>query len=87
MEAMQKAGLTPMEVLVASTQGGARAMRREAEVGTLEPGKRADLLVVGADPTRTIANLRRVRIVMRGGVARPIEEFRQRPEGRAAVSR
>ena len=41
MEAMQAAGMTPMEVLVASTKGGARAMGRD-DVGTLEKGKRAD---------------------------------------------
>jgi len=78
MEAMQAAGMTPMEVLVASTAGGARAMGRESEVGTLEPGKAADLILLGADPTRAAANLRQLRWVVRGGVARRAEEFRAR---------
>ena len=58
MEAMQAAGMTPMEVLVASTRGGARAMGRD-DVGTLEKGKRADFVLVGADPLADAANLRK----------------------------
>lgn len=76
MEAMEKAGLTPMQVLVSATQGGGRAMGREQTLGTLEKGKTADLLVVAGDPTASIANLRRVRQVMHGGVLRSIEELR-----------
>lgn len=75
MEAMQAAGLTPMQVLVASTRGGALAMGREKDFGTVEKGKAADLLVVGADPTADIANLRKVRHVVRGGVVRSIAEL------------
>jgi imidazolonepropionase-like amidohydrolase len=75
MEAMQAAGLTPMQVLVASTHGGALAMGRDKEIGTVEKGKLADLLIVGADPAADVANLRKVRYVVRGGVMRPIEEL------------
>jgi imidazolonepropionase-like amidohydrolase len=67
MEEMQAAGLTPMEVLVASTRNGARAMGRERDLGTLEPGKAADLVVLGADPLADIRNIRQVRYVMRAG--------------------
>lgn len=76
MEAMQDAGLTPHDVLIASTSGGARAMRREAEIGTIETGKIADLVVVVADPTLDIRHMRRVRYVMRGGELRPLAELR-----------
>jgi imidazolonepropionase-like amidohydrolase len=76
MEAMQAAGMTAMQVLVASTRGGALAMRRDAEFGTVEKGKMADLLVVGADPSADIANLRKLQYVVRGGVVRPQEELR-----------
>ncbi len=75
MEAMQAAGLAPMEVLVAATRNGARAMGRETDVGTVEAGKIADLVVVAADPLADVGNLRRVRYVVRGGVLRPIEEL------------
>ena len=75
MEAMQAAGLTPMQVLVASTRGGALAMGVEKKTGTIAKGKDADLLVVGADPTRDVANLRQVRFVVRAGVLRTIAEL------------
>jgi len=75
MEAMQRAGMSPMDVIVSATRNGARAMGREAEFGTVAPGKLADLVLVAADPTRDIANLRRVSWVIRGGVARSLAEM------------
>ena len=67
--------MTPGDVLIAATRGGARALDRSADLGTVEKGKLADLLVVGADPTAAIRNLRQVRYVVRGGVVRPIAEL------------
>ena len=67
MEEMVRAGMSPMDVIVASTRNGARAMGRERELGTIEAGKLADLLVLTADPTTAIANVREIRYVMRGG--------------------
>lgn len=67
MEAMAAAGLTPMDVLIASTRTGARAMGRADDFGTLEEGKIADLVVLDADPLADVRNLRRVRLVVRGG--------------------
>ena len=67
MEAMVAAGLTPMEVIVASTRTSAHAMGRLKDFGTLERGKSADLVVLDADPLADIHNVRRVRAVMRAG--------------------
>lgn len=77
MEAMQAAGLTPMQVLVASTKGGSLAMGAAAakDFGTLEVGKAADLLIVAGDPTKDVAAMRKVRLVMRGGNLRPVTEL------------
>ncbi len=75
MEWMQRAGMRPMDIIVAATRNGARAMGREADFGTVEPGKLADLLLVAADPMRDVANLRRVAWVVRGGVARSLAEM------------
>jgi imidazolonepropionase-like amidohydrolase len=66
MEAMAAAGLSPMDVLVASTQNAARAMGRDS-IGTLRVGMAADLVVLDADPLADVANLRAVRLVARGG--------------------
>ena len=79
MEAMQAAGLTPMEVIVASTRGGSLAMGAASVTGTLEKGKSADLIVVAADPAKDVANLRKVLFVMRAGVLRSQSELRAIP--------
>ena len=67
---MQRAGLSAAEVLAASTVVAARAAGIAAEAGTIEAGKRADLVVLDADPTADISNARRVRHVMRNGALR-----------------
>jgi imidazolonepropionase-like amidohydrolase len=68
MLAMQEAGLSPMSVLVAATRDAARAMGREDDLGTVEAGKIADLVVVEGDPTLDTRNLRRLTRVIRAGV-------------------
>jgi imidazolonepropionase-like amidohydrolase len=68
LERMAEAGLAPLAILKAATQGGARAMGRGSDLGTLEPGKRADLLVLDADPQSDIRHVRRIHRVVRGGV-------------------
>ena len=77
MEAMAGAGMTPMQVLIASTRNAARAMGRE-DIGTLEAGKLADLVVLDADPLAAVSNLRRVRLVARGGEIWTREELEYR---------
>jgi imidazolonepropionase-like amidohydrolase len=67
MEAMQRAGLSAGEVLTAATVAAARALGIAGEAGSVEAGKRADLVVLDADPTADIANARRVRLVVRNG--------------------
>jgi imidazolonepropionase-like amidohydrolase len=68
---MQRAGLTPMEVIVAATRNAARVLGRADELGTLEPGKRADLLVLEADPLADLGAFNRIEWVVRGGHAIP----------------
>lgn len=68
LELMLQAGMTPAEIVVAATRNGARAASRGAELGTVEPGKLADIMVVGGDPLADIHALADVRLVLRGGV-------------------
>ena len=67
MEAMQAAGLSAADVFASSTIVAARAAGIAGETGSIEQGKRADLVVFGADPTVDIANARRVEMVIRNG--------------------
>ncbi len=67
IELYAKAGFTNMEALQASTKTAAQAMRVLNDVGTIEKGKRADLLVLDANPLENISNIRTVRYVMKDG--------------------
>jgi imidazolonepropionase-like amidohydrolase len=67
MKGLQDAGAAPMDVLVAATRNGAAAYGLLDDRGTLERGKRADLLVLDADPMLDIDNMRRIRLVMKNG--------------------
>ena len=67
IELYVKAGFTNMEALQAATKTAAQAMRVLNDVGTIEKGKRADLLVLDANPLENISNIRTVRYVMKDG--------------------
>ncbi len=67
MEMMVKAGLTPMQALVAGTGGAAHVWRLEQNLGTIQAGKQADLLVLNANPLTDIRNTRQIDSVWIGG--------------------
>jgi imidazolonepropionase-like amidohydrolase len=69
MQLLLDAGLTPAEVLVAATRNGAFAIGKDAELGTLEPGKLADIIIVDGDPLSDLAALHNVRVVIYAGTA------------------
>ena len=63
----RQAGLSPMESLQVVTRNAARLLGLDADVGTVEAGKAADLLLLDADPLAAAANLGRVAAVFRNG--------------------
>jgi imidazolonepropionase-like amidohydrolase len=67
MELLVGAGWSPLEAIGAGTRDAAIAIGLEKEIGTVEPGKAADLVVVRGDPTRNISDVRQVTHVVKGG--------------------
>lgn len=62
-----QAGLSPMEALQAATRNPARFLNRESELGTIETGKIADLVLLDANPLDDIANTQKIFAVVSGG--------------------
>ncbi|REL24928.1 hypothetical protein DYD21_15495 [Rhodohalobacter sp. SW132] len=71
MELMQDAGMTPIEVLTSATRYAAECMQIDENLGTLEPGKAADFLVVENNPLEDIRNLREIYGVYISGIQVP----------------
>jgi len=67
MELLVQAGIPPAEVIRIATRNGAESLGLLAETGTVAAGKRADLVVLDADPTADIANVRRIEKVFLAG--------------------
>lgn len=67
LELHVRAGLTPMEAIQSATRDAARMIGCEEDFGTIEPGKRADLLVLDGNPLADIRNTRSLDVVIRGG--------------------
>jgi imidazolonepropionase-like amidohydrolase len=67
LELMVKAGLTPKEALQSATRVAATCMKLDATLGTLEPGKWGDFVVLDADPLADISNVRRIHSVWIAG--------------------
>ncbi len=66
-ELMVRYGMTPMQAIVAGTLNGATLLGKEQDVGSIAPGKNADLVAVRGDPLQDITLLQHVDFVMKGG--------------------
>jgi imidazolonepropionase-like amidohydrolase len=68
IELYVQAGFTPMEAIQAATIVPARVMGLDKEIGTVEPGKRADVIILDGNPLESIRNIRKVEFVITNGV-------------------
>jgi imidazolonepropionase-like amidohydrolase len=94
LEYLVEAGLTPLEALNTATINAARYLDREKTEGTVERGKRADLVLLDADPLADIRNTRKIALVIVNGrltsepaAAKPHETARPKPRKGPATSR
>jgi len=67
LEEYVAAGLSPLEAIMTATRNGARLLRAEREIGTIEAGKLADLVILDANPLEDIKNTRKIWKVIQGG--------------------
>ncbi len=67
IELMAQAGMTPMQIIVAATKNAAHVSGIDSELGTLEPGRAADILVVTGDPLADLTALSNPRMVLHDG--------------------
>lgn len=65
---MHEAGMSPSDIIIASTKHAAEVCGLGKKLGTLEQGKIADILVIEENPLQDLANLKRVRLVIKEGV-------------------
>ena len=72
------AGMSPVDALVSATTTPARVLGLSGEIGRLEPGYRADIVVTEGDPTLDILALQAIRLTVRDGVPIPVDELRGR---------
>lgn len=64
---VEEVGLAPMQAILAATRDSAALVRKDAVLGTVEPGKIADLLIVNADPLADIKNTQKIEMVIKDG--------------------
>jgi imidazolonepropionase-like amidohydrolase len=72
-ELMVKHGMTPLQAIAAATVNAADLLGLTSEIGTIEPGKAADLIAVEGDPLADVTVLKRMAFVMKDGRAVPLE--------------
>lgn len=77
LELYVDAGIPAPKVLQIATLGAARVMKKDQELGSLAPGKLADLIVVDGDPSKDISDIRKVRVVVKDGVRYQVSELDQ----------
>jgi imidazolonepropionase-like amidohydrolase len=67
LELMVEAGISPMEAIMAGTRNAADNLGKTNELGTIEPGKLADIIAVSGDPLKDIRDTREIKLVIKDG--------------------
>jgi imidazolonepropionase-like amidohydrolase len=82
IELLVEAGFSPVEAIKIATLNGATYLGRQNEIGTIAPGKNADLVVIKGDPSSRIADIENVEIVFKDGVGYDSQKLIDSVKGR-----
>lgn len=85
VELLVEAGFTPVEAIQIATLNGAKFLGEEARIGSLAPGKQADLMVVKGNPAASISDIEKVEIVFKDGVGYDTDKLIQSVQGLVGV--
>jgi imidazolonepropionase-like amidohydrolase len=75
IESLAESGIPAAAIFCAATLGNAQAFRLDGEIGTVAPGLQADLLLLGANPLKSVAAYDQIEMVILDGVAIPRDEL------------
>jgi enamidase len=85
VELLVESGFTPLEAIQIATLNGAKYLGREARIGSIAPGKQADLVIVNGNPAASIADIRNVETVFRRGVGYDPKKLIESVAGRVGL--
>ena len=85
VELLVEAGFTPPEAIMIASLNGAKFLGEDARIGSIAPGKLADLMVVKGNPVTTISDIENVEIVFKDGVGYDSEKLIQSVQGLVGI--
>jgi hypothetical protein len=85
VELLVEAGFTPVEAIHIATENGATYLGRDDRIGTLAPGKQADLVLIKGDPSKSINDIEKVETVFKAGVGYDSEKLIDSVRGQVGI--
>jgi len=85
IELLVEAGLTPVEAIHVATENGASYLGRQDRIGTLSPGKQADLVVIKGEPSKNIEEIENVETVFKAGIGYDSKELIDSLRGQVGI--
>ena len=85
VELLVDAGFTPLEAIKIASFNGAKFLGEDAHIGSISPGKQADLMIVKGNPAANISDIEKVEIVFKDGVGYDSEKLIQSVQGLVGI--
>ena len=79
-------GFTPLQAIKIATMNGAIALGKDKQIGSIEAGKEADLIVIEGDPSKNISDIRKVDLVFKNGVGYNSKRIFELVKGRVGIN-